>query len=71
MGGFWGPKIDENGRKYEITIKNIYNWHPFMKYIYAEIGKNIPFLNLNISNTRRARAKLKTFLVDKNAQNLP
>ena len=42
-----------------------------MKYIYAEIGKNVPFLNLNISNTRRARAKLKTFLVDKNAQNLP
>ena len=36
--------------------------------IYAEIVKNFPTLTLNISNTRRARAKLKTILVDENAQ---
>ena len=65
--GFWGPEIDGNGRKYDIFIKNIYNWHE----IYAEIGKNVPTLTLNISNTRRARAILKTILVDENAQTVP
>ena len=42
-----------------------------IREIYAEVGANVTTLTLNISNTRRARAKVKNILVDENAQYSP
>ena len=62
--GFLGPRNRWQWSK----IRYFYQKHlqlTSIYEIYAKIEKNVPTLTLNISNTRRARAKLKSFWLTK------